>query len=580
MTGDKWLTGRTLSEEECHCTVNGACVIVPAPGRVEALAMRNQLFCGDNLEVLRLREYFPDECIDLVYLDPPFKKYEAYNLLFREKDGSKCDSQILAFEDAWEWNIEAEKNYASVAEQGGKVAQVMALFRTMFPDTDMLAYLSMMAPRLLELRRVLKPNGSLYLHCDSTAAHYLKVLMDAIFSPQRFLNEITWKRTHSHGNVSRNFGSITDTLLVYTKSDGYEWNQQYTPFTPEYIQKTFKYTDPDGRKWQSVTLRNPGLRPNLHFPFKASNGVTYQPHPNGWGCDEERLRKYDAEKRLHFPAKATGALRLKMYLDESPGVRLQNIWDDIPAIGSQAAERLGYPTQKPVQLLERIISASSNPGDVILDPFCGCGTAIETAYKTRTWIGIDITYQAMRVIREERFPKLGLQLNKDYEMIYRPRDITAAEAFAKEQPFSFQDWVVEKLDGEIAPHRSGDRGIDGKLYFRDTDNGPLRPIIVSVKGGKLKATFVRELAGAVSSEHAPMGILVVLQKHSKQMIRDAANYGFYASALGRFPKIQVITVRDILENARLDLPPIHKIAATKRVRATSASQMSLPGLAS
>jgi hypothetical protein len=262
---------------------------------------------------------------------------------------------------------------------------------------------------------------------------------------------------------------------------------------------------------------------------------------------------------------------------------VQDWWDDISMLRGihRNSERLGYPTQKPLALLERIISASSNPGDVILDPFCGCGTAIEAAYKSRNWIGIDVTYQAMRVIREERFPKLGLQVQKSYQMIYRPCDISAAEAFATEQPLAFQDWAVEKLDGIPGRPRSGDRGIDGRLYFREEMDGPLRQILISVKGGKLKAPFVRELQGAVARERAPMGVLITLKEPSKQMIRDAASSGFYSCSSGTYPKIQIITIKDILADVRFELPPIQRMDEFRKrtLAVAAASQMPLPGIA-
>jgi len=308
----------------------------------------------------------------------------------------------------------------------------------------------MMAPRLVELRRVLNATGTIYLHCDPTASHYLKMLMDAVFGPQRFLNEVTWKRTHSHGNVGRNFGSICDVLLIYTKNERYRWSQQYTLFADEYVEKTFKYEDADGRRWQSVTLRNPGRRPNLHYPYTASNGVTYHPHPNGWACDRERIERYDRENRLHFPTKSTGALRLKMYFDESNGVRLQNLWDDIPAIGSKAAERLGYPTQKPQALLERIIATSSSEGDTVLDPFCGCGTAIEAAQKlNRAWIGIDITHLAVGLIKYRLQNAFGDSVRDAYEVIGEPVTVRDAEQLANENPFQFQCWALGLVGGEV-----------------------------------------------------------------------------------------------------------------------------------
>jgi site-specific DNA-methyltransferase (adenine-specific) len=290
----------------------------------------------------------------------------------------------------------------------------------------------------------------------------------------------------------------------------------------------------------------------------------------------------DKQGRLFIPNDPRRRIQRKRYLDELQGDTVDSLWDDIPPVNSQAKERLGYPTQKPVALLERIVCASTKTGDVVLDPFCGCGTAIEAAHKlSRRWIGIDVTYQAMRVIREERLTKLSHDFHKTYEMIYRPRDLRAAEAFAVEQPFAFQDWAVEQLGGIPTRSRSGDRGIDGRIYFQTDTNVPTREILVSVKGGKLKATFVRELQSAVARERAPMGILVTLKEPSKQMLRDVASSGFYTCPSGTFPKVQFITVHKILSDVRLDLPPILVMdEVRKRALAASAAQLSLPGIAS
>jgi site-specific DNA-methyltransferase (adenine-specific) len=318
----------------------------------------NTLYYGDNLEVLR--EYVGDESVDLIYLDPPFNSARDYNVLFAETDDSDSDAQIRAFEDSWHWGPDAETAYRTLTDPDGasseKLVTLMEALRSFLGTNDMMAYLTMMAVRLVELHRVLKSTGSLYLHCDPTASHYLKVILDGIFGAENFRNEIIWKRTHAHGDPHRNFGAVTDTIFYYTKTDGYDLHPQHVAFEEAYAARRFSYTDPDGRRWQSVTLRSPSPRPNLTYPYKASNGITYQPHPNGWSCDEERMKKYDREKRLHFPAKPGGNLRLKMYFDESSGVKVQSLWDDIPPVNSQAAERLGYPTQKPVALLERIIN--------------------------------------------------------------------------------------------------------------------------------------------------------------------------------------------------------------------------------
>lgn len=514
----------------------------------------NSLYYGDNLDVLR--RHVKDESVNLVYLDPPFNSNASYNVLFAEKDGTEAAGQIAAFEDTWQWDQSAAATYEQTVEAGGAVADVLRAFRTFLGTNDMLAYLTMMAPRLVELHRALTQTGTLYLHCDPTASHYLKLLLDAVFTPGRFLNEVTWKRTHSHGNVGRNFGSICDILLVYTKGDPYTWNQQFTAFPQEYVEKTFKYRDPDGRHWQSVTLRNPGLRPNLHYPYEASNGETYRPHPNGWSCDVDRMRKYDSEGRLHFPAKPGGALRLKMYLDESAGIRLQNLWEDIPPIGAQAAERLGYPTQKPEALLGRIIRTSSNPGDVVLDPFCGCGTTISAAQGLgRRWVGIDVTHLAIGLIKARL--RDTYRDEAQYQVVGEPTTIEDAAELAQAEPYQFQAWAL----GLVGARQSGaikkgaDKGIDGRLNFH-TGDGETRQIIISVKAGKLHAGYVRDLAGVLTQEKAEIGVLISFDKPTQPMRSWAAGQGFYESAWGKHPRLQLLTVGDLLAGMSIDRPPI------------------------
>ncbi len=450
----------------------------------------------------------------------------------------------------------------------------MGLFRTFLGETDMLAYLAMMATRLVELRRALKKTGSIYLHCDSAASHYLKILMDSVFGHENFRNEMIWKRTTAHSDGKR-AGRIHDVLLFYTASDTYTWNKVYQPYDSEYVTKYYRYSDEDGRKWASGDVAAAGKGPARYF-----KGVLREP-PSGshWRFSQEKIDEYVAAGRIYFTK--NGFPRFKRYLEDMDGLVLQDIWadKDVQPVVSWSNEGLGYPTQKPTALLARIMNASSNKGDVILDPFCGCGTAVEAAKLTgRHWVGIDITIQAMRVIRNERIPKFGA----DYDVFYRPRDIAAAEAFAEEQPFAFQDWAVERLDGIPSKHRSGDRGIDGRLYFKDDIDGPLRQVLVSVKGGKLKAPFVRELQGAVARERAPMGILLTMSKPSKQMLRDAASSGVYTCSSGMYPKVQIITVENILTNARLDLPPIQRMEESrKRILAVdAATQLPLPGIAS
>ncbi|MFA4904402.1 MAG: DNA methyltransferase [Desulfobaccales bacterium] len=520
---------------------------------------KNQLYFGDNLDILR-GQHIPAGSVDLIYLDPPFNSNATYNVLFAEKSGEKSAAQITAFEDTWQWGQEAEGAYRDVVTLGPrKLADLLQALRAFLGQNNMMAYLTMMAVRLVELHRVLKPTGSMYLHCDPTASHYIKLLLDSVFGHRFFLNEITWKRTHSHGNVGRNFGSIFDCIFVYTKSDSYIWNQLYAPFPPEYIEKTFKYRDPDGRRWQSVTLRNPGPRPNLNFPFTASNGVTYYPHPNGWSCNRERLMQYDKENRLHFPKDEKGALRLKMYLDESPGIKLQNIWDDLPVIGSQAAERLGYPTQKPEALLERIIRASSNEGDLVLDPFCGCGTALNVAERLkRRWIGIDVTHLAITLIKQRLHDSFDPDL-APFEVIGEPADVLSAEALALANRHQFEWWALGRVSARPAQDKKkgADSGIDGVIYFDDDNSGNYKKVLIQVKSGGVKAGDIRDLKGVLDREKAAIGAFLTLKPPTKPMREEAAAAGFYEPVHfpgHRFPRLQILTIAELFAGKELQYP--------------------------
>ena len=551
---------------------------------------KNLLYYGDNLDILR--RYVKDETVDLVYLDPPFNSNTNYNVLFAEKDGSRAASQIQAFSDTWTWNQESESTFAEIVMAGGKVSDCLQAFRTFLGECDMLAYLVMMAPRLMELRRVLKPTGSIYLHCDPTASHYLKLVMDAVFGPERFVSEIVWKRTHSHGDPQRKYGAITDTLFLFSKSDGYTFTPQYRPFALDYIKSTFTTSNPDGRQWQSVTLRSPHPRPNLTYPYTASNGITYQPHPNGWSCDLERMRKYDREGRLHFPAKDTGALRLKMYLDESPGVKIQNLWDDISPISANAQERLGYPTQKPQALLERIISASSNPGDVVLDPFCGCGTTIAAAQALgRPWIGIDITHLAITLIKQRLKDSFGIEqfvrttasgkgetakvgeaaaeygeaTKRPFYVVGEPTSAPDAAALAASDAYQFQWWALGLVGARPVEQKKGaDKGIDGRIIFQGDKPGSFESVILSVKAGKTGAAHVRDLKGVLDREKASIGILISMQEATAPMKTEAVTAGFYESALWgkKYPKVQLFTVAELLAGKIIEMPPIKQVSVT------------------
>jgi site-specific DNA-methyltransferase (adenine-specific) len=509
-----------------------------------------KLYFGDNLDILR--EHVRDESVDLVYLDPPFNSKRDYNLLFKSPKGHAADAQITAFEDSWHWGEQAEREFRELTTQANTdVSGMMVALRSFLGENDMMAYLTMMANRLLELHRVLKPTGSLYLHCDPSASHYLKMILDGVFGHQNFRNEITWKRTFAHGNVGRNYGSIADIIFFYSKTDDYTWNQQYSQLSKEETDEKYPNVDIDGRRWQSVSLRNPSFRKNLQQPYTASNGVTYKPHPNGWVCNHERLKKYDDEGRLHFPTKSSGALRVKMYADESKGERLQNIWNDISPIGAQASERLGYPTQKPLALLERIIQASSNPGDVVLDPFCGCGTATHAAEKLgREWIGIDITHLAISLIEKrlrDAFPSI------QFEVEGTPKDLESARSLAERDKYQFQWWACSLVNAQPfqGKKKGSDGGIDGLIYFQD-DAGLPKKIIVSVKGGEnVSDTMLKDLIATVEHEKAALGLFVTLAEPTKPMTTRAVSAGYYESPVGKsYPRIQILTIEELLHKTK------------------------------
>jgi len=352
---------------------------------------KNKLYLGDNLDILR--EYVADESVDLIYLDPPFNSNATYNVLFKEKSGESSAAQITAFDDTWQWGTETQYAYEEIVrESPRKLSDLIQAFRMFLGQNDMMAYLTMMAQRLNELHRVLKPTGSIYLHCDPTASHYLKLMMDAIFGHKNYRNEIVWKRTFAHNDPSR-CGRIHDVLFFYSKSSNYTWNVIYQKLDPEYIDTFFDHFD-EARKerYARIDLTAPrhGNGGNLLYEWKG----VWPSQNRTWVTTKDKLEQLDREGKIHYPKK--GMPRLKRYEREVKGTVLQDIWADIGQMHNLSAERLGYPTQKPEALLERIIKASSNEGDVVLDPFCGCGTAIAVAEKLhRRWIGIDITHLAV-----------------------------------------------------------------------------------------------------------------------------------------------------------------------------------------
>jgi DNA modification methylase len=536
---------------------------------------KNSLYYGDNLEVLQ--RYVKDESVDLVYLDPPFNSRQDYNVLFAEKDGSQSSSQIHAFEDTWEWNIEAERTLEQIIEKGGRVADALRSFRTFLGGSDMMAYLAMMAPRLVELRRVLKGTGSIYLHCDPTASHYLKILMDAVFGPQFFRNEMIWKRTTAHSDGNR-AGRIHDVILFYAASEAFTWNKVYQPYETDYVEKYYRYKDEDGSRWASgdVAAAGPG-------PARFFNGVLRNP-PTGshWRFSQEKIDEYVKSGRIYFTE--NGFPRIKRYLKDMKGAVLQDIWadKDVQPVVSWSDEGLGYPTQKPEALLERIIKASSNEGDLVLDPFCGCGTTVQVAQRlNRRWIGIDITHLAIGLIKQRLSDAFGPEVKATYDVIGEPTDYEGAAALAAENKYQFQWWALGQVGARPADQKKGaDRGIDGRLYFHDDESGQSKQIVFSVKAGGVTVSQIRDLEGVLDHEKAEIGVFLCFEEPTKPMLRQAAEAGLYKSTDGTtYPKLQILTIQQILDGKQPEYP-LHRRDATfkkaPRSRPAAAENLTLP----
>ena len=514
----------------------------------------NHLFYGDNLQVLR--DSIKDASVDLIYLDPPFNSNASYNILFKGPAGGNSAAQIEAFDDTWHWNDSAEAAYADVMRCGNAAASTMLrAMRSFLGDNDMMAYLAMMAVRLIELHRVLKPTGSLYLHCDPTASHYLKILLDAVFGATNFINEISWKRYGSH-NDSKTFGRVHDVIFFYSKSDKFLFNKQHGEYDEAYVAERFRFRDADGRRWAEQNLSSPSPRPNLTYPFIAKNGITYQPPANGWKFTSDRMRELDDANALHYPAKLDGRLRQKNYLDERLGPPVQDVWTDIGVLGGTSPERLGYPTQKPVALLERILNASSNPGDTVLDPFCGCGTTVHAAQKLgRQWVGIDVTHLAIGLI-EKRLREAFADVQFATHGV--PQDIEGARDLARRgQYHEFEKWALSLIAAQPGNmgKKGADKGIDGNLFYGPKSEGRA---IVSVKAGEnVNVAMIRDLRGVIEREGAGVGVFLTLTPPTRPMITEAAGAGLcQLSGWNSVPRIQIVTIEDAmrLRDRAVNLP--------------------------
>ncbi len=488
-----------------------------------------KLFFGDNLDILR--EKIPDECIDLIYLDPPFNSNRNYNILYKE---GLVDSpaQVQAFEDSWHWTPEAQHIFEeligvkqSETKINQNISELILALEKLVGKNDVLAYLTMMTIRLIELRRVLKPTGSIYLHCDPTASHYLKIVMDAVFGKENFSNEIIW--SYNKWAVSQKmFSRNHDTILFYNKN---------------HIASTF----------------NTLLQPRAESTLKRFG-------------NKQIISAFESETGKRIPSQTSE--------NESAGVKMSDVWQ-LPILAPVSKERLGYPTQKPEALLERIIKASSNEGDWILDPFCGCGTTVAVAEKlNRKWIGIDITTLAINLIKSRmlnKFQDKHIQINIDG----LPKDLAGAKELASKNRFEFEYWALSLVNAMPAQNKSqenmrgADKGIDGVVTFYKKLNHEqeIGKAIVQIKSGHVQRNDIATLKGDIEREHAEAGILVTLEEPTRPMIEETVAAGSFEAQFGpmpsEFPKIQILTIEQLLHDTKPNLPVGHTFSHHKQAEA-------------
>ncbi|MBI5477051.1 MAG: restriction endonuclease [Ignavibacteriales bacterium] len=505
----------------------------------------NKLYLGDCLYVLR--ESVPDESVDLVYIDPPFNSKRDYNMFFDDKE---IQSQRTAFEDTWTLkNIQDSLQELHTLEHENLWA-LLIVYQKVAPHA--FPYLTMMSLRLLELHRILKPTGSFYLHCDPTMSHYLKTVCDLIFSTENFKAEISWRRSNPKGHAFTRYASCHDVIFFYSKNHQLmKWNSIYKDYDQDKAEQQYSLIDEDGRRYQLTSLLNPNPdRPNLTYKFKGVTKV--------WRWTKERMMDEDAKGRIIVPKGGKGIPRYKRYLDEQEGIPIDDFWEDIKFVSGN--ESLGYPTQKPKALLERIIKASSNEGDVMLDAFCGCGTTIDAAEGLhRKWIGIDISPIAVSLIKRRLQSTFKKSLS-EFEIRGIPVDEQSAIKLAKENPFAFQDWWITEFEAFSSTFgtKGADKGVDGiALYALDNKGTTLRAAF-QVKGGEnVQSKDIDALLGAMQKHKCEMGVFLCAAEPTKPMLDTTAKSGFVKVPGFEYPKLQIITLKDYFKNKRPKLPTVN-----------------------
>ncbi len=540
----------------------------------------NRLYYGDCLTILRDMAKWS---VDLIYLDPPFNSNREYNSIYKDETGRPLPDQVEAFNDTWILDDERErviKAMPILMHEAGiedSVRDFWQLWMNALRGTNprLLAYLTYMVERLLQMKSILKPTGSLFLHCDPTVSHYIKVMLDSIFGHENFRNEIIWKRTSAHSSAKR-FGPIHDVVLFYSGGESYKWNPVYQPYAPDYVEKHYRFRDQRGR-YQLDNLAGAGTRGGEsgkpwggYDPTAAGRhwAVPRKMHPDLPSSTLAALDELDRLGRIHTPGEG-GQPRYKRYLHEMPGVPVQDVITDINPLSRK--ERLGYATEEPRPLLDRIIEAASDPGDVVMDPFCGCGTTMEAAHRLkRRWIGIDIAIHAVkRVARVRLQDRLQLVEGRDFDIEGFPRNMEGAEDLWRRDPYHFQKWAVEAVDGFVTTRRTADGGIDGRLYFDVPDEEGFQSMAIEVKGGKhVGINVLRELRGVLEDDRALMAGLIVLNEPSPRALTNWTRFLASVEPLEvhghSYPRIQTLTVQDILDGKRFDTPSVVGLGSSQR----------------
>ena len=576
----------------------------------------NKLYYGDNLPILR--EYIDDESVDLIYLDPPFNSNRSYNVLFRDESGLDSDAQILAFGDSWHWGPSAEATWHDLVSGPDDVATLMNALRQLLGENQMMAYLVMMSARLVELRRVLKSTGSIYLHCDDSASHYLKVIMDTIFGPRNFQNHLTWRRSISHNDANR-FGRIQDHILFYTSTDSFYWagNEIAIPRTQEEIEKKYGEEDERGSyekanltgRLNNMKSGRPSTTPWRNYDVYAMGRTWSVPKTSQYASfiDRELLPGYLNIKGIHDRLEALDAAgliehpktkrgkwpSLKKYSDADTGKLPQDlILDPIGFTNynkGYSDEYMDFETQKPLGLVKKFIKASCPADGTVLDPFCGCGTAIvatellnkQDNNSQRKWVGIDVTHLSITLLKSRLSNECNLfHAGVDYEVIGEPTTLQDAHGLALDNRFQFQFWALSLVNARPLNKdrkKGADQGIDGVLGFIDGSGKRLRrrPVLIQVKSGKVGVRDIRDLRGTVEREDAAIGVFITLGSPTGPMEREAVSAGFFEpeSWSGRHPRLQILTIEALLDGAQVNMPLMRN---TPRIAEDEMTQGGLP----